>query len=230
MGRLGFYVVAIDLRYGAEHDITRVELRRQIIGWVQARWVIATPAGFPCTSFSRARNMPGGPPALRTSDYITGLPELRPADQAKVAMGNLLLRWVVNLARARQAVGTILILENPWTLWAWKMPTMAALIHNKAISFTRTDYCCLGTPWRKTTGFVTASMPMHGFARTCRGQKACDITKKPHTVLKGQSPRGVFWTLIAEPYPELMCRALARLTCNGVQEKRAVPLARILDR
>ena len=108
MGLLGFYVVAIDLRYGAEHDITRVELRRRIIDWVQARWVIATLAGFPCTSFSRARNMPGGPPALRTSDYITGLPELRPADQAKVDMGNILLRWVVNLARACLAVGAIL--------------------------------------------------------------------------------------------------------------------------
>ena len=72
----------------------------------------------------------------------------------------------------------------------------------------------------------TANMPTHGFARVCRGRKICE----PHTVLKGQSPSGVFWTLIAEPYPELMCRALARCTCTGVQERRAAPLARILDR
>ena len=107
MGRLGFYVVAIDLRYGAGHDITRVKLRRRIIGWVQAQWVIATLAGFSCTSFSRARSMPGGPLALRATDDIAGLPELRPADQAKVDMGNLLLRWVVNLARACLAAGAI---------------------------------------------------------------------------------------------------------------------------
>ena len=107
---------------------------------------------------------------------------------------------------------------------------MAALIRNKSVSFTRTYFCCWGTPRRKSTGVVTAKMPTHGFARTCRGRKVCDISKKPHTVLKGESPSGVFWTLIAESYPELMCRALARCACTGVNETRASPLGRVLDR
>ena len=113
VGRLGFYCVAIDLRYGHEHDLTRRDLQMKIKGWVQAHWLIILLAGFPCTSFSKARNMPGGPPALRTAEFITGLPDLRPADLAKVEMGNSLLRWIVAIARACLVSSCICIFREP---------------------------------------------------------------------------------------------------------------------
>ena len=230
VGRLGYYCVAIDMRFGGEHDLTGRELQQRIYGWIQAGWTIAVLAGFPCTSFSRARNMPGGPPALRTSDFLSGLPGLRAADQAKVDMGNSLLRWVLRIARACLVNGTVCILENPWTSWAWKMPGMVRLLADRRMSFTRSDFCCWGTPWRKATGFATCNMPTHGFARCCRGRKVCDNTGKPHVVLKGQNDQGVFWTLIAEPYPELLCRSLARSVDLGHCELRSRPMAAILER
>ena len=61
MGRLGFYIVAIDLRYGAKHDITRVELRRHIIGWVQARWELPRSLAFRAP----ASAVPGTCPVVR---------------------------------------------------------------------------------------------------------------------------------------------------------------------
>ena len=230
VGRQGFYVIAIDMRYGADHDLSRRDLQQKIRGWVQAHWVIAVLAGFPCTSFSRARNMPGGPPALRTTEYIAGLPGLRACDQAKVDMGNSLLRWVVAITRACLVSKTVCILENPWTSWAWKMPSLVSLLRDKRMSFTRSDFCCWGTPWRKSTGFATCNMPTHGFARACRGRKVCDNTGCPHCVLKGQNEQGVFWTLIAEPYPEKLCRALARGVDLGWREMSSRPMAAILER
>ena len=80
IGRRGYYCVAIDMRFGGEHDLTGRELQQRIHGWAQAAWVIAVLAGFPCTSFSRARNMPGGPPALRISDHFEGWPGLCQSD------------------------------------------------------------------------------------------------------------------------------------------------------
>jgi len=230
MGRRGYYCIAIDLRFGGEHNLCGRELQRRINGWIQAHWVIAVLAGFPCTSFSRARNMPGGPPALRTSDFLYGLPDLRPADQAKVDMGNSLLKWVISVARACIVNQVVCILENPWTSWAWKLPSMQRLLNDKRMSLTRSDFCCWGTPWRKSTGFATCGMPTNGFCRTCRGRKVCDITGRPHTVLKGTDSNGTFWTLIAEPYPEKLCRALAVGVDHGIHELAAADMAAILER
>ena len=63
-----------------------------------------------------------------------------------------------------------------------------------------------------------------------RAQGVCDNTGKPHVVLKGQNGQGVFWTLIAEPYPELLCRSLARGVDLGHCKLRSRPMAAILAR
>ena len=46
MGRRGYYCIAIDLRFGGEHNLCGRELQRRINGWIQAHWVIAVLAGF----------------------------------------------------------------------------------------------------------------------------------------------------------------------------------------
>ena len=107
---------------------------------------------------------------------------------------------------------------------------MQRFLNEKRMSMTRSDFCCWGTPWRKSTGFATCGMPTNGFARACRGRKVCDITGRPHTVLKGTDSNGTFWTLVAEPYPEKLCRALAVGVDHGIHELAASGMAAILER
>ena len=85
---MGFYVIAVDIRFGVDHDLQSARLRNAILGWVQAKWVVIVLAGFICSSFSTARNMPGGPPPLRDSARVAGFDDLRPSDVVKVRMGN----------------------------------------------------------------------------------------------------------------------------------------------
>eukprot|EP00972_Heterocapsa_arctica_P075071 11077880-Heterocapsa_arctica.AAC.1 len=55
--------------------------------------------GTPCTSLSRARDAPGGPPQLRSNEFPWGLSGLRPCDEQKVLVGNVLARFSCHLCR-----------------------------------------------------------------------------------------------------------------------------------
>eukprot|EP00959_Pyramimonas_sp_CCMP1952_P038997 816801-Pyramimonas_sp.AAC.1 len=55
-------------------------------------------AGFPCETFSRARDRPDGPPRLRSQEHVWGLPSLpvEGADFQKVKWGNLHARLTIS--------------------------------------------------------------------------------------------------------------------------------------
>ena len=228
MGRLGYYVIAIDIRFGEDHDLLSSKLRGAIMGWVQAKAIFAILAGFICSSFSKARNMPGGPPPLRNSENVAGFPDLRPGDAKKVAMGNLFLRWCIKLLRACIVTRTVCVLENPFTSWAWSMPEVTSVRRLAAVEFWRTDFCQWGTEWRKATGLLSAYLEYQPCSRVCTGRGICSRTNRPHQILKGQRADGVFWTLIAEPYPKIFCRCLARAVVRSIHAIQARHIARIL--
>ncbi len=179
VGQLGYYVLSIDMRFGVTNDLCKRGLQNLVLGWIQAGKVAFVLAAFPCQSFSKARNRPGGPPALRDSDHLTGLPGLRPCDQRKVLRGNECLYFCCRLAWACLLGLVPLILENPWTSWAWKLASMVQLFRNPYARFTRIDFCQFGTPWRKSTGFLTLFCVTDAIERTCSG-KVCSVSRKPH--------------------------------------------------
>ncbi len=114
VGQLGYYVLSIDMRFGVTNDLCKRGLQNLVLGWVQAGKIAFVLAAFPCQSFSKARNRPGGRPALRDSVHLTGLPGLRPCDQRKVLRGNECLYFCCRLAWACILRLVPLILENPW--------------------------------------------------------------------------------------------------------------------
>ena len=206
----GEFVISLDLRFGAEHDLTLRRLQNLVLGWVQGGAVKYLLAGFPCRSFSRARNIPGGPPALRSGDFIAGLPGLRPADAANVLEGNGLLRFVVRLATCCLRMRVPAVLENPWTSWAWDMAAMSGLRRRRDVRLVRSDFCMWGMPWRKSTGFLALYCDTTGIERTCCGRPLCSRSGRPHIQLRG-SFQGTFLTHLAEPYPRTLCNALVRM-------------------
>ena len=100
------------------------------------------------------------------------------------------------------------------------------------VTWTITDFCQDGTPWRKRTAFL-ATQIHHVFAfpdardrsapfvrqslmqaamRKCDGNsKGCSRSHRPHQFLRGIQPStGRFFTIIAEPYPRGLCRRLVQ--------------------
>ncbi len=218
VGQLGYYVLSVDMRFGVTNDLCKRGLQNLVLGWVQAGKIAFVLAAFPCPSFSKARNRPGGRPALRDSVHLTGLPGLRPCDQRKVLRGNECLYFCCRLAWACILRLVPLILENPWTSWAWQLARCSWFgIHTCASS---------APPWRKSTGFLSLFCETVAIERTCTG-KLCSVSHKPHFQLCGTNDDGVFWTHIIEACPLGLCRRLARMAHNAtlvLQAQRLDPI------
>ena len=214
----GEWVLLIDLKFGAGFDLALRKLQMQVLGWIQAGFVRYILGGFPCRSFSRARNAPNGPPALRDALHVSGLPDLRPGDELNVQLGNNLLWFVVRVAEACILARTPCVLENPWTAWSWKMQRMIQLLRSKHVQLSRTDFCMWGTPWLKATGFLTVYCQPQHIVRLCRSRGSCARTQRPHVVLKGTNSAGVHLTHLAEPYPKSLCIKLVQMCKNASLE------------
>ena len=175
--------------------------------------------------------MLGGGAPLRDSANVSGFDDLRPRDAEKVRIDNLFLRWCCKLLRACLATKTVCVLENPFTSWAWQMVEAQALRRLPAVSFWRTDFCQWGTPWRKATGLMSVHLDYQPASRVCCGKPGiCSRTGTSHQVLKGQRADGVFWTLIAEPYPKIWCTCLARCMARSIQRIQCAHVDAVLQR
>lgn len=87
-------VLLWDICLGPEYDLRSPAKRRLISGWVKSGWIVGLHLGTPCESFfSRARDVPPGPPPWRSNERPMGLDNLRPADQIKVINGNMFMRF-----------------------------------------------------------------------------------------------------------------------------------------
>ena len=89
--------------------------------------------GIPCSSWSRARRgKPGGkgfPPPLRgdSPEDILGLEGLSVRDQARVAAGNKMARWVARIFRECVRASIPVVIENPRSSRLWICPYMQRL-------------------------------------------------------------------------------------------------------
>ena len=216
-----------DISDGPMYDLERNENRQKLLGWLRCGAIRGWHAGFPCSSFSRARDCGPGPRRLRSPACPAGLPDLPPADAAKVHSGNLLLNLVVTLADVSRKLQIPFMLENPNTSYTWKMPRMSSLMQKPGVAQITVSYCRWGTPWRKDTKFVMYLLDpatLEGFR--CTGRKCC-MTGEKHVQLRGLGPDRQFLTKKAEPYPFALCRRLALMFMNEEARARANTFARL---
>lgn len=206
-------VLLWDINYGDEYDLTKPANQHRILNWMKSGMVTAGHLGTPCGSFSRARDRPGGPPQLRSDQQPLGLPNLRPADHAKVMIGNVLMRFTVRVLLLALTLQLAFTLENPARSRLWICPPMLALLRRRQVWQQQVEYCMFDTPWKKPTRFIATFMNLDRLLPfRCLGSKRglCLRTHQPHVPLAGQTADGRWLTSIAEPYPRQLCKLLAR--------------------
>jgi hypothetical protein len=181
--------------------------------------VRAATMGTPCTSFSMARRGPppparGPPPPLRSRELPWGLPGLCEKDVERLRVGNLLARFTIRYALLCLEFKVPFMIENPLTSRLWVLPPMIKLLKQPGVQVVVVDFCQFGTRWRKSTKLVFGNVPEAALEdlklRRCGGRGVCSRTGKPHLVLSGTAPNGKFWTLIAQPYPKLLCKMMVQ--------------------
>ncbi|CAK0818121.1 unnamed protein product [Prorocentrum cordatum] len=163
----GVNVLLWDVELGADYDLRLARNRSLIRGWIRSGNVIGVHLGTPCSSFSRARDVPPGPPPLRSNSSPMGLDDLSPADADEVRVGNLLMFFSVAVMRDTMLLGIPATLENPARSRIWICPAMQRLQKSSKINFTVTDFCMWGAQWRKSTGFLSTGLCMDALAEVC---------------------------------------------------------------
>jgi len=174
----------------------------------------------PCTSFSIARKKDGkGPGPLRSREFLWGLPNLSPADQKKVSIGNRLLMFSMRLLQLCEHVGIPYILENPESSLAWSMPPMQSFLRRFAPFVVGLDYCQFGEPWKKPTQLIS-NFDISSLSLRCNTfQQRCSRTQRPHVPLTGVDDAGIFMTLRAQPYPWQLTALVSALVAQFLKDK-----------
>ena len=207
--RQGFIVHAFDINWGNGGDILKSEVFNQLASAIKSGTFSFVHFGMPCDSWSRARKYDGGPLPLRNDAvFLYGFPHRSAADKLKIDRGNRLLRRTFELAKLCCLSNTSWTIENPASSRAWLTNEMQELIKIGAKP-QRVHYCQYGKQWKKPTTFLGWHVPDFQF-RLCQGLNGfCSSTLKRHFILSGRNSDGVFYTLLAQPYPKLLMTSLA---------------------
>lgn len=203
LAKQGISVFPVDICLFPSHNVLAGDIAKGIFNFIRCNRVRLVWIGMPCTTFSRARRFDGlGPPPLRSSDHIGGLPALRRCDQFKLDEGNQLFRFTMKLLQLCEDFHVPYILENPLTSMAWEMPPLVEFCNLHSPGFCDLDFCCYGEAWLKPTRLLYKYIDISPLGVRCLGSHLrCSRSKRPHRPLKGVDGNGVFWTLRAQPYP-----------------------------
>ena len=106
-------------------------------------------------------------------------------------------------------------------------------------TWTSTEFCQDGAPWRKRIGFLATQLQyindeVGRFAseslvrrsiiaaamRGCNGHGTCTRIHRPHQLLQGIQPStGRFYTIVAEPYPRALFRRLVEAFALSIDRR-----------
>ena len=81
-----------------------------------------------CCEYSRLKLKPGGPPALRTPEFLDGVPGISGDDLLKVQESNLMLERCIHLLQLVIASGGHGHLEQPSSAMSWEEPLVRSFI------------------------------------------------------------------------------------------------------
>ena len=113
----------------------------------------------PCKEYSRLKMRPGGPPALRTPDYMDGVPGLSPAQLKKVRDSR-----EIHAVMCKGGVG---VLEQPPNSLAWLETANFALFQEFQGHLAWVDACRHGKDWAKSWCFASNSARIGRLAGLC---------------------------------------------------------------
>ena len=200
-------------------DILQPEVLQHVKALLTGHHVQMVHFGTPCSSFSQARKLDGGPPPLRDRDHLYGLAGLAADDQTALRLGAQLMEVTAQLVTLAQQAGVQWSIENPETSLLWDMPPVQTLASFPTVQKFGLDMCRFGSPHMKPTTLL-ANYDLAAVALRC------DRAQRPHEheplIGKVQvDGRWVYKTRLAQVYPPALCQQWAAV----LDRSRPDPLA-----
>ena len=169
-----------------------------------------------CCEYSRLKLRPGGPPALRTPEFLQGRPDLTSAQLLRVQESNIMLERCIICIRLVSSSGGHGHLEQPSSAMSWQEPIVQQYLQQEACSCVSVAACGYGRDWHKTWMLASTFSDIEQLAW------ACPHPKGTHQQIAGAlSPEGHFLSRDTAQYPPLMAEKFAALilpllTTNGM--------------
>ena len=174
---------------------------------VCASGIVAYAGASPsCCEYSRLKLKPGGPPALRTPEFLQGLPDLNSMQLLKVQESNIMLERCIMCLRLVISSGGHGHLEQPSSAMSWQEPVVQQYLQQEACSCVSIAACGYDRDWCKT--WMLAST----FSDIERLAFLCPHPKGTHQQIAGAlSPEGHFLSRDTAQYPPSLAKRFAEL-------------------
>ena len=207
----GIQAFEIDNATNPEDDVLDPLTESAIVELLLSGAVFMVWLGMPCATFSVARRHDGlGPGPIRSDSYPMGLPWTRGRDRAKLITGNQLFFFTMRIVCICLCLKIPVVLENPMSSRCWITPILQQLLHWNMLQVNDLDFCQFGERWKKPTRLASNFIDLSSLRLTCKGTFLhCSYSGKRHIQLKGTENSGRYMTLIAQPYPYILCERIA---------------------
>ncbi|CAE7611472.1 LRRC45 [Symbiodinium sp. CCMP2592] len=199
-------IAPIDVLHGEEVDLLLPQHQSSMRKLCSSGLVRVAVAAPPCSSFSRARLKPGGPPAVRTPAHPHGIPAPSQRQQAELQRSDKLHELCRELLTLVLLSGGLVLLENPSSSLLWLTDPCKAWIRHHCLSAVEVAACTFGMNAKKSWTFVSNLADLSSLASTCCHPPGT------HPPLAGKrDSSGAFLTRTTACYPDGLCERVAAL-------------------
>ena len=186
-------------------DITAPGSQELVRSWVLSGQCCYIHLGVPCGTSSRAREIVGGPPPLRSETSPEGLECLQPRDAERVRKANQVYSFSCSIILLCAQMAIDWPLEQPHRSLFWRTIWWRSVLQHLRPYFVFFANCMHGGQRPKRTCIATSVPALTGLARECDGQ---------HTHLPW-GRLGLGWSTAAEvEYPHELCKLWAQLVIS----------------
>ena len=159
-----------------------------------------------CCEYSRLKLLPHGPPALRTPDFLDGVPGLTSSDLLKVQESHTMLARCITCLQIVVSAGGHSHLEQPKTAMSWDEPIVQQFISQHGCACISIAACGYGKDWHKH--WLLAST----FSALAKLACACDHAPGSHQPIAGvRTESGQFLSRATAEYPESLAQSFAQI-------------------
>ena len=159
-----------------------------------------------CGEYSRLKLQPGGPPALRTPEFLDGLPNLSPSELEKIQSSHTLMARCVLCLELIFASGGHGHLEQPTNSMAWLEPLVRRFIKFCALYLVNFPACAYNRNWYKGWLLACTYPAMKSLGAICSHPPGT------HEKIAGvKHADGSYKSRDTAEYPAEMCQAIAGL-------------------
>ena len=164
-----------------------------------------------CNEYSILKLKPGGPPALRSHEFLSGFPHLDADQLTKVQNSHVMLSRCVEILQVVYSAGGHGHLEQPPSAMSWLESCTKTWLLSGGSYCIHLAACQFQRDWPKAWLFASSFEPLTAIACTCPHGPG------PHPPLAGvRDESGTFLSRRTAEYPEQLASKFADIASRGV--------------